>query len=179
MYKRTVAPLLSVTLVALLCRPLAAETSGSGPLDPRHSTATVVLPTGAPLGVNTWSVLRAFGEWLPSATGPVFSLHLGLDMLTAWGTPVQATADGIVESVSAEPGNELGFCIVILHTDSVRTIYGHLSRVEVKVGQPVRLGDRIALSGATGYAEQPALHYGVTIGTQYVDPMLLLPGIGP
>ncbi len=95
-------------------------------------------------------------------------MHEGLDIAARTGTPVIATADGIVSSVKAEPG--YGKVVTIDHGYGYRTIYGHNSRYYVKVGQRVRRGDRIAAVGNTGRSTGSHVHYEVRLNGVPVNP---------
>jgi murein DD-endopeptidase MepM/ murein hydrolase activator NlpD len=96
------------------------------------------------------------------------AFHPGTDISAVIGTPVRATADGIV--VAAEWSSGYGKLIVLDHGQGLRTYYAHLSRYDVVAGQEVRLGQVIGGSGATGRVTSPHLHYEVRIGGNPVNP---------
>jgi murein DD-endopeptidase MepM/ murein hydrolase activator NlpD len=83
--------------------------------------------------------------------------HRGVDLAVDIGTPVYATADGVVRSVRRDVG--LGKLIQIDHLHGYSTVYAHLSRISVKRGQHVKRGDVIGAVGNTGYSTGPHLHY--------------------
>ncbi|MBN2290572.1 MAG: M23 family metallopeptidase [Candidatus Glassbacteria bacterium] len=85
--------------------------------------------------------------------------HFGVDFALKQGTPVKATADGVV--ISAEESENLGLCVIIEHKSGYRTLYGHNSRLEISNGDRVRRGDIIAYSGNTGMSSGPHLHYAI------------------
>ena len=95
-------------------------------------------------------------------------MHEGLDIAARTGTPVIATADGIVSSVKTQPG--YGKVVTIDHGYGYRTIYGHNSKYHVKVGQRVRRGDRIASVGNTGRSTGSHVHYEVRLNGVPVNP---------
>ena len=95
-------------------------------------------------------------------------MHEGLDIATRTGTPVMATAAGIVREVGTEPG--YGKLVVIDHGYGFSTAYGHNSRVMVKVGQRVKRGDLIATAGNTGRSSGPHVHYEVRVNGVPVNP---------
>ncbi len=95
-------------------------------------------------------------------------MHEGLDIAARTGTAVIATADGIVSSVKTEPG--YGKVVTVDHGYGYRTIYGHNSRIYVKVGQRVRRGDRIAAVGNTGRSTGSHVHYEVRLNGVPVNP---------
>ena len=99
-----------------------------------------------------------FGRRANPQTGePAF--HSGLDIRVPSGTPVKATADGVVVVSGWVGGN--GNIVVIEHGHDFSTAYAHNTQNLVKVGQRVKRGDTIAISGATGNATGPHLHYEV------------------
>ena len=100
------------------------------------------------------------------------SMHPGLDMAAPKGTPVYATADGIVDR--AERAGGYGNMVEINHGKGVQTRYGHLSQILVHDGQRVHRGDLIALVGSTGRSTGPHLHYEVRIDGRAVNPMPFL-----
>jgi murein DD-endopeptidase MepM/ murein hydrolase activator NlpD len=95
-------------------------------------------------------------------------MHEGLDIAARTGTPVTATADGIVSSVKTEPG--YGKVVIVDHGYGYRTIYGHNSRYYVKVGQRVRRGERIAAVGNTGRSTGSHVHYEIRLNGVPVNP---------
>lgn len=86
--------------------------------------------------------------------------HVGLDIVNDPGTPVFASGDGIVRS-TGRTGGGYGIVVVIDHGYGYTTLYAHLSKSLVTVGQRVQRGDKIALSGRTGLVTGPHLHYEV------------------
>ena len=100
--------------------------------------------------------------------------HSGIDISAPYGSPVEATADGIV--VLAEPDGGYGREILIDHGNGFSTMYGHLSQIKVVVGQEVKRGQVIGAIGMTGKATGPHLHYEVHIHDAPVDPIKYLHG---
>lgn len=98
--------------------------------------------------------------------------HSGLDISAPTGTPVKATADGIVSFSGWSAGN--GNLVVIEHGFGYSTFYAHNSSIVVKVGQKVKRGDIIAYSGATGNTTGPHLHYEVWQNGRAVNPMAFI-----
>lgn len=95
--------------------------------------------------------------------------HPGVDIACAEGTPVLATAAG--EVMYADFDSTYGYMVVLKHSDSVSTVYGHNSELLVNEGENVAAGSRIALSGNTGKSTAPHLHYEVRINDQPINPM--------
>ncbi len=95
--------------------------------------------------------------------------HPGVDIACAEGTPVLATANGVVEQAVFD--STYGYLAVLRHNDSITTVYGHNSELLVKEGQHVPAGGRIALSGNTGKSTAPHLHYEIRINNQPINPL--------
>jgi murein DD-endopeptidase MepM/ murein hydrolase activator NlpD len=100
------------------------------------------------------------------------AFHPGLDIAADRGTPVRATADGVVNS-AGYTGN-YGNSVLIDHGFGIGTRFGHLSRVVVRPGQTVRRGDVVGSVGATGRATSPHLHYEILLNGQPINPLRLL-----
>ena len=96
--------------------------------------------------------------------------HHGVDYLVPEGTPIFATADGIVQTLS-EKNTTHGKAITIDHGNGYQTSYSHLLDIRVKKGQRVKRGDIIALSGNSGLSFAPHLHYEVIFNGMRVDPV--------
>jgi len=94
--------------------------------------------------------------------------HYGMDFTAPTGTDVFATGNGIVKEVDRNAG--YGNIIVIDHGYGFETLYGHLSRTNVKVGQVIKRGDVIGFVGSTGASTAPHLHYEVMKNGQKVNP---------
>lgn len=94
--------------------------------------------------------------------------HKGFDIANRKGTPIIATADGII--AFAGPKGLLGNSIVIDHGHGMVTRYGHLEKVMAKQGTPVKRGDTIALMGSTGRSTGSHLHYEVHLNGIPVNP---------
>jgi murein DD-endopeptidase MepM/ murein hydrolase activator NlpD len=86
-------------------------------------------------------------------------MHEGLDIAARTGTPIFASADGIVSRAETAPG--YGKLIVIDHGYGFKTYYGHNSKLFVKVGQLIKRGDLIAEVGSTGSSTCSHVHYEV------------------
>lgn len=100
------------------------------------------------------------------------SQHYGLDLDAAPGTPVLAAADGLV--VMARDNYYAGLTVLLWHGADVYSAYFHLSRADAKVGGTLARGDRVGLSGASGRATGPHLHWGVKVAGRWVDPESVL-----
>lgn len=98
----------------------------------------------------------------------------GILLATPAATPVSAAADGEVAFVG-EQSPLLGRMVIIRHDGDLLTIYGHLDRVDVRVGDKARRGRVIGTVGTSGRAESPQLHFQVRRGRTPEDPLLFLP----
>jgi murein DD-endopeptidase MepM/ murein hydrolase activator NlpD len=99
--------------------------------------------------------------------------HPGQDIAAPRGTPVIATADGVV--LKADWQNGYGQTVVIDHGNGLTTRYAHLSKIEVEAGREIRRGDELGQVGSTGRSTGPHLHYEVRIGDVAVSPLHYLP----
>ncbi len=94
--------------------------------------------------------------------------HTGIDIAVWYRTPVAATADGVVVAAGWQSG--YGWSVVIQHKEGWSTLYGHLSRYLVDVGDHVKRGQIIGLSGSSGNSTGPHLHYEIRLNGVPVDP---------
>jgi len=101
-------------------------------------------------------------------------LHTGIDITMPVGTPLHATADGVVSFADRSGGN--GNIVVVEHGRSLSTVYAHNTRNVVKAGQAVKRGEVIAYSGSTGVSTGPHVHYEVWRNGQSVNPAPFLEG---
>jgi murein DD-endopeptidase MepM/ murein hydrolase activator NlpD len=121
-------------------------------------------------GVNTmrWPVqgrvVSAFGSNSGGAPND------GIDISVPGGTPVKAAENGVV-IYSGDGLKELGKTILVRHADGIVTVYGHASDLKVKRGDTVKRGQEIALSGISGSAKQPQLHFEVRKNSKPVNPI--------
>lgn len=97
--------------------------------------------------------------------------HSGIDFAAPTGTPIQATADGIVESIGPQGG--YGNTIVLRHQNNITTLYAHQSRFAsgLKKGDRVSQGQVIGYVGSTGWSTGPHLHYEFRVSGKAVDPL--------
>jgi murein DD-endopeptidase MepM/ murein hydrolase activator NlpD len=105
------------------------------------------------------------------------AFHTGVDISATVGTPVKATADGIVSH--AEYSGAYGRLVIVDHGGGIQTYYAHLSRIDVITGQEVRRGQAVGASGASGRVTSPHLHYEVRQGGTPVNPYIFLAKSGP
>lgn len=125
-------------------------------------------PAGLPVDGH---ISSPFGPRLHPRTGAkVF--HYGMDICVPPSTPVRATADGIVSFSGWLSGS--GNTVVLEHGFGFNSAYAHNNKNLVKVGQRVKRGDVIVISGATGITTGPHLHYEVWKNGKQVDPLTYL-----
>ncbi len=96
------------------------------------------------------------------------SLHRGIDLAVAQGTPIRAAQDGRV--VSAGDAGSYGLCVVIEDGNGYQSRYAHCSSLNVSAGQEVKRGDVIAAVGSTGNSTGPHLHLEVMLNGEYLNP---------
>ncbi|HEX5023873.1 MAG TPA: M23 family metallopeptidase [Agriterribacter sp.] len=97
-------------------------------------------------------------------------MHAGLDFAAPQGTPIYATADGVVR-LAGNTGNGYGNHVIINHGYGYETLYGHQYRIKAKVGQRVKRGELIGWVGSTGKSTGPHLHYEVHKNNRHIDPI--------
>ncbi len=112
---------------------------------------------------------------------PIFKvpkMHAGIDFTAPKGTPIQATGAGRV--IKAERGSGYGYHVIIDHGYGYQTLYAHMSRIDVKVGEKVVRGQQIGLVGDTGTSTAPHCHYEVHYRGDKVNPIhYCLDGLTP
>ena len=134
----------------------------------RASKALAALPSRWPV---RGSVNSEFGNRKsPWTTDSEF--HAGIDIGANRGTPVQAPAAGTVLFAGTAP--EYGTTVIVDHGQDIKSLYGHLSQVSVKVGQNVQRGTLLAYTGNTGRSSGPHLHYEILVKGRTVNPRAYL-----
>jgi murein DD-endopeptidase MepM/ murein hydrolase activator NlpD len=97
-------------------------------------------------------------------------MHTGLDFAAAMGTPIYATADGVVEEAGFD-NSGYGNHVVINHGYGYETLYGHMVRIKTRRGEKVKRGQVIGWVGSTGKSTGPHCHYEVIRNKQKIDPV--------
>ncbi|WP_308279969.1 M23 family metallopeptidase, partial [Pseudonocardia oceani] len=159
---------------ALPAAVAAAHTDDSPEVDVRNLTKAVemgqelarraaildsALASGAPGAAlfGDSAVAQPVVGRVTSAAGPRWgTTHNGLDVANAIGTPIFAVTDGVVEK--SGPASGFGLWVVLRHPDGTRSVYGHINRTYVEVGQQVSAGEQIAEVGNRGFSTGPHLH---------------------
>ena len=117
-----------------------------------------------------------FGVRIDPFTGQM-AMHEGIDFEVETGTPVHAAAGGIVDYAGYHP--QYGYMIDVDDGNDLTTRYAHLSKLLIKVGDIVQRGEKIALSGSTGRATGPHLHFEVRYKGVPLDPNRFLTASNP
>lgn len=143
--------------------------AGSARFDPRvgfvspraaRTRTTPLEPSLLPIGVGRFT----------SCFCPRWgAFHSGIDLAGPMLTPIYAAAGGVVKEAGAAPG--YGNVVVITHSTSTDTLYGHMELVLVREGQRVRAGQLIALLGNRGRSTGPHLHFEVHLDGTPVNPV--------
>ena len=100
------------------------------------------------------------------------SLHAGVDLANAIGTPILAVMDGTV--IDSGPASGYGNWIRIKHDDGSMSVYGHMETLDVKVGERVKAGQKIAGMGNRGFSTGPHLHFEVREQGRAKNPSLFI-----
>lgn len=114
-------------------------------------------------------LLSGFGRRL-HPIHKVWKMHAGIDFSSPKGTAIQATGDGVVIKVETK-STGYGKSVVIDHGYGYQTLYGHMSRFDVKKGDKVKRGQQIGLVGSTGTSTAPHCHYEVHYKGKAVNPI--------
>jgi len=133
-----------------------------------HANADMVrhTPSILPLPADRFVLTSPFGIRISPFTRSA-DFHKGLDLSAPSGTPVYASADGVVSFAGRYPIRDsvawwrFGNVVTINHNDRFVTIYGHCDTIRVHAGQQVKQGEVIATVGSTGWSTNPHLHYEV------------------
>lgn len=126
------------------------------------------LPAILPMPKNKGQIISGFGLRFH----PILKyrrMHTGIDIAAPKGTPIYATGDGTVVDAGRESG--YGITCQINHGYGYQTLYGHLSKLNVKPGQKIKRGEIIGFVGNTGLSMAPHVHYEVILNGQKVNPV--------
>ncbi|HWT01383.1 MAG TPA: M23 family metallopeptidase [Pyrinomonadaceae bacterium] len=171
-YSNASQPALTNDIVIISRAPAAA--ASRVPVAPKAGAASASIP-------SIWPVVGSLRSGVGTRKNPFggssYEFHKGQDISAPMGTPINATADGVV--VIARRLRGYGNGIYIDHGNGIETRYGHLSRIDVIEGQPVKKGQHLGLVGSTGRSTGPHLHYEVRINGQPTSPLLYLPDPAP
>ncbi len=124
---------------------------------------------GIPLGYPVYGKITSHMGWRKNPFGGGYEFHAGIDIYAPHGTPVVATADGVVKLAGYY--GDYGKAVVISHQSGYSTLYAHLSEIKVKVGERVKAGQVIGSVGSTGRSTGPHLHYEVLYDGKIKNPI--------
>lgn len=122
--------------------------------------------------VSGYTITSAFG-YRKAPTAGASTYHQGVDMACDSGTPIYATRAGTVTKAAYQAGGA-GYYVSISHGDGFASIYMHMTRYVVSTGDTVSQGQLIGYVGSTGVSTGPHLHFGISYGGTYVNPMAYL-----
>ena len=128
-------------------------------------------PSIVPVDIKNPRISSRFG-WRMNPFTSKREFHAGIDIIGAKGTKILAPSEGTVTRVGYD--RWLGNYMILQHTEEIKTIYGHLLRVEVQDDTQVKRGDLLGIMGNTGLSTSRHLHYMVISGNRAIDPMQFL-----
>jgi murein DD-endopeptidase MepM/ murein hydrolase activator NlpD len=129
------------------------------------------IPNGYPIKFE--GITSSFG-WRINPILKKREFHPGIDLRAKIGTPIHATANGLVEYASFHKTSGYGNLIIIEHNFGFKTIFGHLSKIIVKQGDFVKKGDIIGYTGNSGLSNGPHLHYEIRYLGIILNPIYFL-----
>lgn len=142
---------------------------------PAQRNGGVSIPSLVPISSNR-AMSSGFGMRVHPVLGGLRA-HKGIDLPATTGTPIHASADGVVGKADWFGG--YGLFVELEHGAGMETRYGHMSRIAVAEGQHVRKGDVIGYVGSTGRSTGSHLHYEVRIGGEAVNPLPYMQTVAP
>jgi len=154
-----------------------SKSEGAGGIDmtlPQNVSTNAYVLTSKICAVTQGTVTSPFG-W---RTHPIFKtqgFHTGIDIANKAGTPIKTAFSGSVYEVGESKA--YGNYVIMRHSDTLYTFYGHCESVKVREKMNMRQGEIIALMGSTGYSTGPHLHFEIRINQKCVDPAYVLKGI--
>ncbi|MDZ5697026.1 peptidoglycan DD-metalloendopeptidase family protein [Chelativorans sp. M5D2P16] len=166
----------------------SADKAGTPPKAEEKKVSTYTPPSGDTVSEKSGEEAEEVAALTPDATGvgrlrwPARGRVVagfgsgssdGIDIAVPEGTSVRAAENGVV-IYSGDGLKGFGNTVLVRHEDGLVTVYGHASQLKVKRGDNVKRGQEIALSGMSGEADRPKLHFEVRKGTSPVDPMTYL-----
>lgn len=154
-----------------LATSVPPTTKPKKPSTGRGGSSTTVNTVGG-IKWKTPMTYRAFTSPFGWRTHPISGtrkFHYGVDLAAPTGTKIYATRAGTVDTASYQAGGA-GNYVQINHGDGYRSVYMHMTRYVVKVGQHVSQGQLIGYCGSTGGSTGPHLHFGISYNGTYVNP---------
>ena len=168
-----------VTIGQVLLIPNPGRTAPPPPPDPAPIPAPQPEPPSAPPNAPPPSRPSSSGFIWPitaranitSYFGPRHPLGIDLGLAHARGSSIVAAASGKVVFAGGNACCSYGLYVIVDHENGLKTLYAHLSRIDVRVGQRVNRGDNLGPSGSTGYSTGPHLHFEVHRNGVRVNPL--------
>jgi murein DD-endopeptidase MepM/ murein hydrolase activator NlpD len=147
----------------------AAKSAADKAIADKAAAAKVVADKAAAPAISAGGGIQMIVGRVTSGFGGRWgTVHQGLDIAAPIGTPIHVPEGGTV--ISSGPASGFGLWVRVQHADGTITVYGHINRSFVKVGQKVAAGDVIAETGNRGQSTGPHLHIGVMQNGSYVNP---------
>ena len=160
---------INAKVAELVAQEQAAKQAAAAAGQPAYNPAAAVGATGTMMWPAVGhGISSPFGYRVHPITG-VYKMHTGVDINVGYGTPVYAADGGTV--ILAGWNGGYGNCVVLNHGNGLTTLYGHMSSINVSVGQSVSRGQTIGLVGSTGASTGPHLHWEVMVNGQRVNPL--------
>jgi hypothetical protein len=165
----------------------ATRSADGPPAEANAGPAPIVtppaFPRSQPTGTSRFTAdVRQTTQFIWPALGPLSSYfgayhQLGIDIALSHGedSPIIASAHGIVEFAGGSSCCDYGLYVVLAHDGNRRTLYGHLSSIQVTEGEEVIQGQMLGLGGSTGVSDGKHLHFEIHEGDKLVDPLRYLP----
>jgi murein DD-endopeptidase MepM/ murein hydrolase activator NlpD len=155
--------------------PPAAPSAPTAPSG-TSSAATENTPSSVPIGPKSqagfiWPVSGAISSYF----GPSHPLGIDIDLYATPNAPIGAVAAGTVTFAGGNACCSYGFYVIVDHGNGFQTLYAHMSKINVSVGQQVSQGSVLGLGGRTGYATGNHLHFEVHLNGAIVNPLSYLP----
>jgi len=156
-------------------KPTQSATFNSGSFKVNENKLSVkeiinnTFPTTSPIQIDDLIVTSPFGNRIHPITKKL-AFHKGIDISAEKGTPIHSTAKGVV--VEVEYSNYgYGNKVVVEHNYGFETLYAHIDRIDVKVGDLILNNQQIGTVGNTGRSTGPHLHYEIKINNELINPM--------
>ncbi|WP_040671072.1 peptidoglycan DD-metalloendopeptidase family protein [Nitritalea halalkaliphila] len=137
--------------------------------DPKNFTDTLYVKLFDPFFGSNWAMPLDETHITSEFGFRRYRWHHGTDLRLRTGDPVYSTFDGIVRMRSYDR-NGYGYFVLVRHKNGLETLYGHLSKIDVEVGQEVKAGDILGRGGSTGRSTGPHLHYEIRYQGLSINP---------
>ncbi|HEX5368293.1 MAG TPA: LysM peptidoglycan-binding domain-containing M23 family metallopeptidase, partial [Dehalococcoidia bacterium] len=161
----------------------SSDDNSSSSADDSSSSSDDSSSSGSSSAPAASSSPKSSAGFIWPVTGPITSYFgpshpLGIDIglgPNGVGIPIHAAMAGTVSFAGGNACCSYGYYVVVDHGGGFQTLYGHLSKIDVSVGESVSQGETVGLSGTTGYSTGPHLHFEVHLNGKVVNPLSYLP----